>query len=214
MSRRSIRARSRRCVPNSARSTDTQPTEQLDALLQKRQSLINVLQRRLDAGELTYARYLATSQQVFAAALDNLREIGVAVREHQHDRRDLHRPTTGRTRRRRQRSASGRTGTGDARTPPRPALHTTPQDRPTARPERIGAHCARPHHDRPRRRADRQEAGRRRRGDGRARSARRPGRELCELTRRRALHESPTPASLTFEHELTEPDPLSKRTDA
>jgi len=58
--------------------TDTQPTEQLEALLQKRQSLINVLQRRLDAGELTYARYLATSQQVFSAALDNLREIGVA----------------------------------------------------------------------------------------------------------------------------------------
>jgi len=58
--------------------TDTQPTEQLDALLQKRQSLINVLQRRLDAGELTYARYLATSQQVFSATLDNLREIGVA----------------------------------------------------------------------------------------------------------------------------------------
>jgi len=58
--------------------TDTQPTEQLDALLQKRQSLINVLQRRLDAGELTYARYLATSQQVFASALDNLHEVAVA----------------------------------------------------------------------------------------------------------------------------------------
>ncbi len=57
---------------------DTQPTEQLDALLQKRASLINVLQRRLDAGELTYARYLATSQQVFASALDNLREVAVA----------------------------------------------------------------------------------------------------------------------------------------
>ena len=57
---------------------DTQPTEQLDALLQKRASLINVLQRRLDAGELTYARYLATSQQVFSSALDNLREVAVA----------------------------------------------------------------------------------------------------------------------------------------
>jgi hypothetical protein len=57
---------------------DTQPTEQLDALLQKRQSLINVLQRRLDAGELTYARYLATSQQVFSSALDNLHEVAVA----------------------------------------------------------------------------------------------------------------------------------------
>jgi len=57
---------------------DTQPTEQLDALLQKRQTLIKVLQRRLDAGELTYARYLATSQQVFASALDNLHEVAVA----------------------------------------------------------------------------------------------------------------------------------------
>lgn len=58
--------------------TDTQPNEQLDALLQKRQSLINVLQRRLDAGELTYARYLSTSQQVFSSALDNLHEVAVA----------------------------------------------------------------------------------------------------------------------------------------
>lgn len=57
---------------------DTQPAEQLDALLQKRQSLINVLQRRLDAGELTYARYLATSQDVFSSALDNLHEIALA----------------------------------------------------------------------------------------------------------------------------------------
>ena len=57
---------------------DVQPTEQLDALLQKRQSLINVLQRRLDAGELTYARYLSTSQQVFSSALDNLHEVAVA----------------------------------------------------------------------------------------------------------------------------------------
>lgn len=58
---------------------DTQPTEQLDALLQKRGSLINVLQRRLDAGEITYARYLATSQQVFSSALDNLHEVAVAA---------------------------------------------------------------------------------------------------------------------------------------
>jgi hypothetical protein len=56
---------------------DTQPTEQLDALLSKRQSLINVLERRLDAGELTYARYLSSSQQVFASALDNLHEVAV-----------------------------------------------------------------------------------------------------------------------------------------
>jgi hypothetical protein len=35
-------------------------------------------ERRLDAGELTYARYLATSQQVFSSALDNLHEVAVA----------------------------------------------------------------------------------------------------------------------------------------
>jgi hypothetical protein len=58
--------------------TDTQPAEQLDALLLKRQSLISVLQRRLDAGELTYGRYLATSQQVFSSSLDNLQEIALA----------------------------------------------------------------------------------------------------------------------------------------
>lgn len=57
---------------------DTQPTEQLDALMQKRQSLIAVLERRLDAGELTYGRYLATSQQVFNSAIDNLHEIALA----------------------------------------------------------------------------------------------------------------------------------------
>lgn len=58
--------------------TDTQPVEQLDALVDKRQSLIGVLQHRLDTGELTYARYLATSQQVFSSALDNLQEVAVA----------------------------------------------------------------------------------------------------------------------------------------
>ncbi len=58
--------------------TDTQPLEQLAALQQKRQSLINVLQRRLDSGELTYSRYLATSQQVFNSALHNLHEVAVS----------------------------------------------------------------------------------------------------------------------------------------
>jgi hypothetical protein len=57
---------------------DSQPAEQLAALQQKRQSLVKVLERRLDAGELTYSRYLATSQQVFNSALHNLREVAVA----------------------------------------------------------------------------------------------------------------------------------------
>jgi len=57
---------------------DTQPAEQLAALQQKRQSLVKVLERRLDAGELTYSRYLATSQQVYNSALHNLHEVAVA----------------------------------------------------------------------------------------------------------------------------------------
>ena len=153
---------------------DTQPAEQLDALLQKRQSLINVLQRRLDAGELTYGRYLATSQQVFSSALDNLHEIALAsesistIDETYIDRRlaeldgddsdaesaDRERATLERRRELRQ--------------------HATTQDRPAARPERVGAHGTRPNDDRPRRRPDRQEARGRRRGDGRARRTRRP----------------------------------------
>ncbi len=57
---------------------DPQPAEQLLALQQKRESLVRVLQRRLDAGELTYSRYLATSQQVFNSALHNLHEVALA----------------------------------------------------------------------------------------------------------------------------------------
>ena len=45
---------------------------------QKRGSLTKVLERRLDAGELTYARYLSTAQQVYTSALDNLHEVAVA----------------------------------------------------------------------------------------------------------------------------------------
>jgi hypothetical protein len=57
---------------------DSQPAEQLMALQQKRQSLVNVLERRLDAGELTYSRYLATAQQVVNSAMHNLHEVAVA----------------------------------------------------------------------------------------------------------------------------------------
>lgn len=60
------------------RLSDRQPVEQLAALQQKHQSLVNILERRLDAGELTYSRYRATAQQVFNSALHNLHEIGVA----------------------------------------------------------------------------------------------------------------------------------------
>ena len=57
---------------------DPQPAEQLAALRDKRATLVSVLDRRLQAGELTYGRYLATAQQVYTSALDNLREVAVA----------------------------------------------------------------------------------------------------------------------------------------
>jgi hypothetical protein len=60
------------------RIDDTQPAEQLAALQHKRETLVSVLQRRLDAGELTYARYLGAAEQVYRSALDNLHEVAVA----------------------------------------------------------------------------------------------------------------------------------------
>ncbi len=56
---------------------DTQPAEQLAALEQKKASLLKVLERRLDAGELTYSRYVAAAQQVYRSVLDNLHEVAV-----------------------------------------------------------------------------------------------------------------------------------------
>jgi hypothetical protein len=44
----------------------------------KRTTLMKVLERRLDAGELTYARYMGTADGVYRAALDNLHEVAVA----------------------------------------------------------------------------------------------------------------------------------------
>lgn len=58
---------------------DSQPLEQLIALGQKRAALIKVLDRRLDRSELTYSRYVSTSEQVYRSALDNLREVAVAI---------------------------------------------------------------------------------------------------------------------------------------
>ena len=59
---------------------DARPLQQLKAVEQKRDNLSAVLERRLDAGELTFARYMTTTQQVYRAALDNLHEVAVAMR--------------------------------------------------------------------------------------------------------------------------------------
>ncbi|MBT8208587.1 MAG: hypothetical protein KJO18_09955 [Acidimicrobiia bacterium] len=59
---------------------DARPTKQLKSLTQKRDNLADVLGRRLDAGEVTYARYLTTAQQVYESTLENLHEVAVAQR--------------------------------------------------------------------------------------------------------------------------------------
>jgi hypothetical protein len=57
---------------------DTRPAYQLNAVQEKRDSLVGVLNSRLEAGEITYARYLSSAQRVYLAALENLREVAVA----------------------------------------------------------------------------------------------------------------------------------------
>ena len=59
---------------------DVRPVHQLRALREKRNNLVEVLNRRLDSGELTYARYLNTAQQVYLSGLDNLHEDAIALR--------------------------------------------------------------------------------------------------------------------------------------
>lgn len=59
---------------------DPRPANQLKAIQEKRDNLVEVLSHRLEAGELTYARYRSTAQQVYLAALDNLSEVAVALR--------------------------------------------------------------------------------------------------------------------------------------
>jgi hypothetical protein len=56
-----------------------QGLEQLRLLRDKLETLSEVLKRRMNAGELTYGRYLNTAEQVFLAAMDNLHEIAVAL---------------------------------------------------------------------------------------------------------------------------------------
>ena len=58
----------------------TEGVSQLTQLQRKLESLTEVLRRRLDAGELTYGRYLGAAEQVYLAAVDNLRDVGVALK--------------------------------------------------------------------------------------------------------------------------------------
>jgi chromosome segregation ATPase len=57
-----------------------QGAAQIKLLREKLGSLVEVLKRRLDSGELTYGRYLGMAQEVYGAALDNLHEVAAALR--------------------------------------------------------------------------------------------------------------------------------------
>ncbi len=59
---------------------DDRPARQLAAIKEKRSGLVDVLSRRLDAGEMTYARYLGSTETVFASVLDNLEEVSLSLR--------------------------------------------------------------------------------------------------------------------------------------
>lgn len=52
---------------------------QLELLDQKLAGLMEVLRRRLNAGELTQLRYLDAAEQVYLSAMDNLHEIYIAL---------------------------------------------------------------------------------------------------------------------------------------
>ncbi len=57
---------------------DRRGFRQLEAVDSKADSLYEVLNERLNAGEMTYARYLTAGRQVQAAVLENLREVVLA----------------------------------------------------------------------------------------------------------------------------------------
>ena len=57
-----------------------QGAAQIKMLREKFENLSEIMKRRLNAGELTYARYLGMAEQVYLSALDNLNEVAVALR--------------------------------------------------------------------------------------------------------------------------------------
>ena len=58
---------------------EAQAAAQAKLLEKKMAAVRDVLLQRLDAGELTFDRYLGTAEQVYLAGVDNLRELKVAV---------------------------------------------------------------------------------------------------------------------------------------
>lgn len=57
---------------------DPRPAYQLQAIGEKRDNLVAILGHRLESGELTYARYRSSAQQVYVAVISNLREVLIA----------------------------------------------------------------------------------------------------------------------------------------
>jgi hypothetical protein len=57
-----------------------QGVAQLDLLKRKFDAMSVVLMQRLNAGELTYSRYLDTAEQVYLSAIDNLEEAAISLR--------------------------------------------------------------------------------------------------------------------------------------
>ena len=57
----------------------TQGVKQLDKLKKEIANLERVIRQRFHEGELTYARYLGTAQQVYLGAIDRLGEIAIAL---------------------------------------------------------------------------------------------------------------------------------------
>lgn len=63
-----------------ARLGATQGAEQLRKLRPLLADLREVLNQRLSSGEVTFARYMGAAEQVYLSALDNLRDVDVALR--------------------------------------------------------------------------------------------------------------------------------------
>ncbi len=58
----------------------TEGAEQLEMLGEKYRNLADVLGRRLDAGEVTYGRYLGMAERVYLAAVENLQDVAIGLR--------------------------------------------------------------------------------------------------------------------------------------
>lgn len=58
----------------------TEGAEQLRMLGEKYRNLAAILGRRLEAGEVTYGRYLGLAERVYLAAVENLRDVAILLR--------------------------------------------------------------------------------------------------------------------------------------